>query len=33
MDHPHDVTIDMCEVKNDTYLNGSTEIDNVPSIC
>ena len=32
MDHPHDVTIDICEVKHDAYLNGSTETDNVPSI-
>lgn len=32
MDHPHDVTIDICEVKHNAYLNGSTETDNVPSI-
>lgn len=32
MDHSHDVTIDICEVKHEAYLNGSTETDNVPSI-
>lgn len=32
MDHPHNVTIDICEVKHEVYLNGSTETDNVPSI-
>lgn len=32
MDHPHTVTIDICEVNHDVYLNGSTETDNVPSI-
>ena len=32
MDHPHDVTIDICEVKHDDYLIGSVEADNVPSI-
>lgn len=32
MDHPHDVRIDICEVKHEAYLNGSTETDNVPSI-
>ena len=32
MDNPHDVTIDICEVKHEAYLNGSTETDNVPSI-
>ena len=32
MDHPRDVTIDICEVKHEPYLNGSTETDNIPSI-
>ena len=32
MDHPHDVTVDICEVTHDVYSNGSTETDNVPSI-
>ena len=32
MEHPHHVTIDICEVKHGPYLNGNNEIVNIPSI-
>lgn len=32
MEHSHDVTIDICEVKHGPYLNGNNEIVNIPSL-
>lgn len=32
MEHPHFVTIDICEVKHDTYLSGNKETVNIPSL-